>query len=288
MNLKNRMLPYPVLGISDDILPLPSMGQVNNSRENNTYVFEWEVDVNNEDILSLIKWGMAEYVCEVECQRTFFRKCFKQKQPKFRIEIPIDAISARLEFEVTIVVKEEILGYTNKGFHEDYFGYTFNLEPGDLLCYIGSFYYDVDIDYDKLKAVGTFMKIEQANEGAESTSVFLSDDKICIRLPKPMFDEYRYGIGIDKKVASVIHSSLVFNALLQALYCYDEHLETQWARTLVYRVRTEKELEQFRSQDENGEIYIDKTDVYELAQTLLGDPYHRMFNCLDDLTKTDY
>ena len=77
--------------------------------------------------------------------------------------------------------------------------------------------------------------------------------------------------------ALIIHSSIVFNALVFALYHIDEQAYEgkQWSDAIKYRLATESELKGFDISD--------KTRVFELAQTLLADPYQRMFNHLSEM-----
>lgn len=280
MNVNNMTLPYPVMGINDDVLPLPSMDNNTLTQTDKNYIFEFDAICTNDEISKLIEDGYADFVCEVGCQRTFLRRCYCQVNPHFVIEIPKDSVSGTIEFELTITVKKPIANYTNKGFHADYMGYSFDLEPGDLLGFIASFVYDADIKYDKLQAVGSFMEINPAE--IETTRIDLGGDKISIVLPMDLYQAYDLHVRQDKKITSVIHASLVFNALVQALYQIDEYSGNLWARTIAYRIKTEERFKPFASEEEEG--LLDKDKVFDLAQVLLGDPNRRMFTCLDSLT----
>lgn len=276
MNVSKMTLPYPVLGINDDVLPRPSMENSSLSQTKTHYIFEFDAICKNEKILDLIADGYAEYVCEVNCQRTFLRKCHKQNTPHFRIEVPKHGVSGTIEFEVTITVKKPIAEYTNPQFHEDYTGYSFNLEPGDLLGFIAAFTYDADIKYDKLQAVGSFMEINQ--NSTDATAVELGHPKISILLPPDMYQAYKGHVHNNRQIASVIHASLVFNALTDALNNINEHRHELWAKTIIYRLKTEDGLKNFYVDDET---LFEQDKVFDLAQALLGDPYKRLFNCLD-------
>lgn len=281
MNVSKMTLPYPVLGINDDVLPRPSMENSSLSQTKTHYIFEFDAICENGEILDLIAEGYAEYVCEVNCQRTFLRKCYKQNVPHFKIEVPKHGVSGTIEFEVTIAVKKPIAEYTNSQFHEDYIGYSFNLEPGDLLGFIAAFTYDADINYDKLQAVGSFMEINQ--NSADATAVELGHPKISILLPPDMYQAYKGHVHNNRQIASVIHASLVFNALTDALNNINEHRHELWAKTIIYRLKTEEGLKKFYIDDEE---LFEQDKVFDLAQALLGDPYKRLFNCLDYFTGT--
>ena len=90
-----------------------------------------------------------------------------------------------------------------------------------------------------------------------------------------MFKLYDESIRHNNDYNEIIHSSIVFNALVFALYHIDEdqYKDLLWADSIKYRTETETALREFD--------LTDKSRVFELAQALLEDPYQRMFNHLD-------
>jgi hypothetical protein len=280
MKINNLSFPYPVLGIGDDIAPRPGFAsEPKVSKSATSYTFEADLDMRNHDIYELVKSGDAKYVCEVECSRTLLRKCYFSNTPHFKIELSRKAIAERITFQFSIVVMRSIEGYENKDFHEDYVGYKFDLEPGDLLAFIGQFSYDIDIKYDKLKSVGSFMQITEGRMEKRPRFV-LSGDKIDIKLPPTLYEQYRSSIKGNTQFAHIIHSSIVFNALVTGLLYYEDNKQTLWARTLKYRIDHESQLEPYRETLETQ----DPQEVMELAQDLLLDPYKRLFESLTNLT----
>ena len=279
MKINNLSFPYPVLGIGNDIEPRPNFAsEPAVSKTATSFIFAADLDMRNHDIYQLIKDGYATYVCEVECSRTLLRKCFFSNTPHFKIELSRKAIAERITFQFSVVVIKAIEGYENKDFHEDYVGYKFDLEPGDLLAFIGQFSYDVDIRYDKLKSVGSFMQITEGKM-LERPNFVLGGDKIDIKLPTALYEQYRGRILGNTQLSNIIHSSIVFNALVTALLYYEDNKNTLWARTLKYRIDNEQRLEKYKSTLEDQE----PEEIMELAQELLLDPYKRLFDTMVDL-----
>ncbi len=278
MKLNDISLPYPVLGVGDDItpsLPINCVDIEDPIAQISSYKFQVTLRHGNLDIDKYISDGFAEYSCEIKCQKTFMRKCLKQSSPVFEFEIPRKSINGHLEFDFYVSVKQPIFGYKNSCFNKDYEGYNFNLEPGDILVAFPSAYYDVDINYDRLQAAGSFMVIKEDPE-AKETKFDIAGNKIEIVLPSDMFSQYQTKIG--SAYASLIHASLVFNALTYALYNFEDNKHTTWARTILYRIDSEAPLNQYRD--------FDKEQVPQLAQALLQDPYRRMFDYLYNLNLT--
>lgn len=271
MNLNNVSLPYPVLGISDDITPLLPENTVSVQvlPDARNYLFLIELRFDNEDISNLIDIGKAEFSCEYECAKTMLRRCKKTSEYKFEIQVPRHSINGRINFNCFVSVKEPILEYTNSGFNDDYEGFSFNMESGDILVAFPQFHYDADIKYDKLQAAGSFMQIRESSLHEE---VFfdITGNKIEILLPTNLYQLYCN--PQVKGSAEIIHSSLVLNALTYALINIEEHNQTTWAKTIDYRLKNE---EGFSSDD-----LADVSKIPGLAQRLLKDPYGRLFNSI--------
>lgn len=271
MNLNNITFPYPVLGSYDDILPAPDKPEVEISQDKKDYHFVIKLGYNNMGIEALVRNDFADYVCEVSCDMTRFRKCFTGKLLHFQINIPRKSVAGRINFTCTITLKKPLRGYVNSGFHPDYTNHSFDMEPGDLLGILGQFYYYADIKYDKLKAVGTFMEINETED--ELPSTILDRDKIELRLPTKLYNQYKDNPAVNSK-ADILHSSLVLNSLMYALCRIERYSDKKWAETIYYRIDTEPELVEFMEQ-EAEDWRVDK-----LAQLLLGKPYERLFDYL--------
>lgn len=269
MNLNNISLPYPVLGISDDIMPLlpEDAAVVKLTEDARNYLFSITLNYSNKDIANLIETEKADFSCEYECAKTMLRCCLKSRTNQFNISIPRNYINGRINFNCFVSVREDIQDYSNAGFNDDYQGAKFNLEPGDILVAFPQFHYDADIKYDKLQAAGSFMQIRESNLHNE-VYFDISGNKIEILLPTSLYELYCN--PQVKGAAEVIHSSLVLNALTYALINIEDHYQTTWARTIYYRLEHEDGF----SREELDDI----SKIPGLAQRLLKDPYRRLFN----------
>ena len=283
MKINDISLPYPVLGISDDVYPLLKKDCVSIAEpvsSASSVQFRIHLKQKNREISQFIRRGMAEYVCEINCARTFFRTCIKQSSPDLVVEIPRKNVSGRIEFDFFVTVKTPIEHYHNSQFNPDYDGVFFDMEPGDVLVAFPSAYYNLDVKYDKLYAAGSFMQIANGGDDNRPTWYNLDSDKVLIMLPPKMFEEYDLRISVDRGFIEIIHSSIVFNALVYALYHIDDtkYDGKQWSDAIKYRIATEPGLKGFD--------ITNKETVFDLAQTLLVDPYQRLFNHLSEMIKS--
>lgn len=281
MKRNNISYPYPVLGIGDDILPRPSITVEPIKADSKNYYVTVKVQMENNDISTLIKNGFAEYGCEVECSRTFFMQWFGFKTPEFSIILPRHSVAEKVSFDCRVSVIKDIKGYVNCCANKDYDGISFDLQAGSVLASFGKFNYNADIQYDKLHSAGAFITIVEGND-PENTTYTLDHPKIEIKLPPSLFKEYKEKYNKrTSKWADVFHSSIAFNALVYALFSYNEdiHKDLLWAKTLDYRISLEPSLKVYK------DTMKDKApkDVMELAQALLGNPYKRMFKTIGSL-----
>lgn len=289
MKAKEMSLPYPVLGIQDDITPLLPQNAVNIAfkEEEDNFLVSIDLTYTNADIGQLIAAGKATYICECTCTKTFYRKDHHSTTPHFDFTIPRHHVCGRINFLCSIVVTQPIGAYHNQGFHEDYGDATFDMERGDLLAIFPEAWYDTELQYDKLQAAGSFMQFNRnLDEKEEHTRFVLDRDKIEIVLPQALFDIY--DTPSIKSAAVVLHTSFVLNALTFALTALgrepEKYSQYLWARAITYRMKTEKELQPYGNIED-----CDPQDVLELAQKLLKNPYQRLFNTLaeDENTMED-
>lgn len=279
MKFNDVTFPHPILGVSDAIdgkIRLFPDPEINATADNYKIIVHCSFD--NEDLNRLIHEGKAEYLCEATCTNTLYRTSIKSNIGKIEFEIPKKQVKGRVEFTCLLVSKQHLPEYSNTASHSDYNGYTFDLDEGDILAFFGEFTFDADIKYEKLKAVSSFMEVVE-NENLTYSNIDLKKSKIEIQLPTEDFRIYRSDVICqEEKFAPVFHSSLVLNALLTALYNFEEHKDYLWAKVIDYRLKNEN---QFR------DISIaDKENIPEIAQRLLGNPFNRLLNGLSILIES--
>lgn len=282
MKNKDVCFPHPVLGVGDAVGPKPPV-KAQISEERDDFVINLSVDIHNEDILKLVHDEYAAFVCEIDCPSTFYREIFYPQETSFEIRVKRKDVAKRVNIDFTVTVTKNINDYTNSEFHPDYQGFSFDLEPGDLLALV-KMHYDADIKYDKLQSAGSFMTIVPGHD-EKNTVYYLGKSKIEIHLPKALYDDYRVSFNGPGKHATIFHSSIVFNALTYALLNYDdeEYSNTLWARTLKYRIELEPRLRKYADVLENK----DPMKIMEFAQALLDNPYKKLLESMHDIIDSD-
>ena len=275
MNINNITFPHPILGIGDSINSQIERAKPEINSNTDFYEIKVHFSHDNIDLLNLINSDKAEYFCEVTCTNTVFRQISTGKYKTITFEIPKKKVKGKVEFTCLLVATEDIANYSNAKAHPDYTGYSFDIDKGDILAYFGEFSFNADIQYEKLKAVSSFMEIVE-NESEKFTIIDLKKNKIEIQLPTESYNLYRSNsISQEEKFAPIFHSSIVLNALLVALYNFEDHKDYKWAQAIEYRLQNEL---QFKTLPIG-----DKENIPEIAQRLLGNPFERLVNGLNSI-----
>lgn len=272
MKFTDISFPHPVLGIGDAIHSQVELDSPEIKSSEDDYEIGVKLKQNNHDIHQLLNSESAEYLCEVTCSNTLYRKSFISDSNKIKFSIPKKAIKGKVEFLCLLVAKENIANYSNSQSHPDYYGYNFDLDKGDVLVYFGEFSFNADIKYEKLKAVSSFMEIVEHSD-LTYTNIDLKKSKIQIGLPSDAYNLYRSeSISQESKFAPLFHSSIVLNALLTALYNFEEHKDYLWAQVIDYRLEHEHQFKNISIEE--------KENIPEIAQRLLGNPFNRLLEGL--------
>ena len=281
MKIENVAFPYPVQGIGNGI-ESRSLWQYSVEQNKAEYILTIDVQLNDKSIEDYIKYDMADYVCEIECTSTFLRRCERSKDGHFEIKLSKSEIAREVTFELSVVVKEPIEDYTNTQLNPIYIGYEINLEPGDLLAYIGKDKFSADIIYEKLDKVSTFMIIREDSQVTQ-TEIKLDTEKIEILIPSAMYTHYKEEIKGSSTYSAIIHGSLVFNALLHALNNITSYPDKLWARCIMTRIEKDVEIAKLNIDPTEEE---DRVELPKLAQALLGDPFKRLFTGIEKIHET--
>ena len=121
------------------------------------------------------------------------------------------------------------------------------------------------------------MQIVEAADGVEKTWFNLEEQRIMIEMPHDLFVQYQ---RVGNSFPEVIHSSLVHNALVYALSNLDEYQDKGklWADSLLTRIADDPQLQQYDLSD--------MTQVFQVADILLQDPYKRLLDNLEKIADT--
>lgn len=280
MKFNDVSFPHPVLGISDAVKGKLGLNPLPISSTIDSYSVIVNCEHDNNELSALVNSGQAEFFCEATCSDTLYREGVTSNNRELKLLIPKKAVKGKVSFTCVLVAKSTITNYHNSKFHPDYEGYRFDIDAGDVLAFFGEFNFNADINYEKLKAVSSFMEVvENKDLTVKLTNIDLSKSKIEVQLPS---DDYKIfsndSISKEPKFAPVFHSSIVLNSLLIALYNFEKHKDLLWAKVIDYRLKNEKQFENISIDEEEN--------IPEIAQLLLGNPFHRLISELQEIVES--
>jgi hypothetical protein len=280
MRIDKLSLPHPVLGLGDDVngfyraSPAVKLG-----RQNISVIINH--GVSNKTIESLLNEKAAAFCTEINCPQTFYRKAFLTTESSQIIEIPSDELRNKTEINFYIVAAKDISGYSVDGANEDYRGFTFEIEKGDVLGYGGRTFFIAAKRWEDIKALSSLMVIKKSEREKGPFEVDLNSDKIVVYLSEQDFNIFRRASrhGFD----SIFHSSIVVPVLMHALNqmmgddegnLFENH---KWYQIL-----------EFRKNDEGLDRKWSREYITEIAQTLLANPLTRTLSRVEEIIDSSF
>lgn len=282
MQATDMNFPYPVLGMRDSILgKSPVVRSIAHippkERISEPYRWDFEIEIDNKDIISLVETGKAEYMCEVLCSATLLRDTFFSKSSKFTVEIGRKKVNKRIEFRLFVVAVEHLPEYQNANAHPDYQEVeSFDIPKGAPLAILGSYHWDADLCYEDLTSLRSILRIveNEANPNEEFVHLDTDGDYIKLELPRLQYKAFTE-VSANPEITKVLHSTIVLFALQGALAVYSPNKTHRWERAIEAMVSRD---ERFRDL-ELGQ----PADAAEIAVRLLGNPFKALGEVLPTL-----
>jgi uncharacterized protein YlxP (DUF503 family) len=272
MRLTDFTFPHPVLTSFTDDVDSHINSEQSITELKDKYIVSVNFETDNQDLINFLENEIAVNVCEVMCTGTVYRKIYSTNEQEVEFSIPKKDVRGKVYFDCYLLSDQDLGQYNISSCHIDYADYNFAIEKGDLLGYYGRFEFHADINYEKLRAVSSFLQIEEDETVSEAVFV-LEGPKIIVKLPTEDYKIYgKSTIGRNESYVSIFHSSIVLSALIYALYNIDDYRERAWAGVIETRM-DEDELKKLSLEE--------KSLVPIIAQKLLGRPITRLMNQLD-------
>ncbi len=277
MKISSLSLPYPVLGVRDDISGKYDIAGLEITTRRDTTEIKLEHVLVNHEIYEMVQEQKAEYVTQVHCMKTVFRQCFPSTSKCQEIKIESDDLRDRVELEFFVVAAKEITDYQPSSAHPDYAGFQFRLTRGDVLAHGGTTNFVAQKQYMGSEAVGSFMMVEEGTWKVGPMKYELNRSKITIFLSQEDYLRYKQ-LHVSRSFDRIFHSSLVLPALIYAL------LQMADGRDVFEDLRWFQVLEDRKANDLTlvGESW-DRSNAPVIAQLLLGNPMDRTLSNLLDL-----
>jgi hypothetical protein len=273
MKFNGFSYPHPVLGLNDDVEGIASVEvEIDESADINNYTLNIKYTLENPDLDGLIQADKCEFLCELNCTSTLFRRAEKTSGFVQTIKVSKDFVRETVELQFVLVTKQPF-NYKNSKAHPELQEYIFDLDEGDVLAYLGDTDFFAGIAYKKLTAVSSFMEIKEGKNEKGFFNIILDEPKIVLELSKDDYVLYSNRKIANSKNAEIFHASLVFPALVYALNQLitnqEEYNEQAWAKIILHRMSNDSQL---------NTLTFEIEQVPKISQILLALPAERLLN----------
>lgn len=287
MEIKYKLYPYPVLWNKNDDYKMPSEFSAEIKTEENFKNTKLKIKffLKDKEIEKLIRENKAEYVVHIEGTRTYFRDFISTRETEITYDLKDRDILGKFEINFFILAKQDIRGYRNDNFNEDYSSEAFNLKKGNIIAIADGYRFDIEKNDDELGKISSIFSICK-KETVEQTgmTVDMSYEKIRIGLNITDYVNYSQLSQNPNKVDSV-NSIIIFPALIYIFeqlkkdFTETDYTEYKWFRAL-------ENIFKKNGQELNKELLENEISI-DLAQRVLNYPIERAFNSLTNEDEGD-
>ena len=283
----NSSFPHPVLGVNHGVMPDledDALQLVSVDETEYTYVYTFALKQYNTQIARYIEEKRAEYICEVDCVRTFYKDTIHSFEPEIKVELKKSNVVGHVDFYFYIVTKSGIKNYTNR-FNDDYRDLetgempSFVLDTGAVLVAFGKHSDDITTRFNNKPDIRSFIQVVKRQDNEKNVEITLTDDTINIELPVDMFTVFlSYN---QKEYRGIFYTSLVFNALVKGILNIEKKDGATWADSI-------KALMELTPDKYKGLSLEDPADAVDIATQMLtnnayGSPYDLLFDSINNL-----
>lgn len=275
MEIRYKLFPYPVLAYySDDYSDTTFDATINLCRYGYNIRIDFISALTNTGLKKLIEQDMAKYVYHLECAQTGYRHVVITDKELESYILSNKEVCGKLQICPFIVATNDIEGYTNTAFHDDYAGMSFDIEAGCILAIGKQVNADIEKEIEDLGNTPSVFSIV-CNADASVTEMLVdisNNQKIIIKMP--LNDYYNYKqLSKAPEAQSILNAITVIPALAYTLseiskLSIDEREQYQeygWYRTI------QKTLHAKFSCDIESDDF-DQENPLILAQRLINNP----------------
>ena len=278
MEIKNRLFPYPVLcDNNDDYIESKFDVTVTKEEKLNDIILHFDIELDNTELLSLIREGKAEYVMHIECPYTSYRKVVRGFSKPIEYSKPKEKVNKDVYLVAMVVATSEINNFYSDSFNEDYDESVY-FEKGSILAYKNLPRLIIVKNYEELARGDSFFTIVNKSYGKEEmepVTYDLSGDKIKILVDNNMYNKY-VKFQTNQDMFPLIISLLVLPALAYAIEILRNEGNGNYASTYWYQ-KLCKSCE-LKGKDFKNDIVEGEFTAIEVAQLLLEEPVEMAFN----------
>ena len=283
----NSSFPHPVLAVNhgvmpdleDDALSLTSVSETDES-----YIYVFALKQNNDYISRYISENRAEYICEVDCVKTFYKNTIHSSDSEIKVQLKKSDVTGHIDLYFYVVTTCEFLNYTNR-FNDDFRDPltgampSFALDKGAVLVMFGKYSDDVNTRFNNKPDLRSFIQVVKRQDDEKNVEIVFTDETINIELPVDMFTDFvAYN---QQQYRGIFYTSLIFNALVKGILNIEKNDGSTWADSIKAIMETTPDKYRGLSLDEPADA-VDIATIM-LSNNAYGSPYDLLFKSINEL-----
>lgn len=283
MLIGNKVFPYPLLRNKSQ----------NTDYKSTQFYFDFERDndkliiddgmlvfkniaffLDNPEIKKLYTEGMVKAVCEVECSNTIYKEIFEIFEIPTTKKIPISNFSNVVTITAYLVANERIKNFASSDFVDEYRGYSFCINPSNVIAADDGFKFRIDISESNDSKISSIFTIVRKDDAGGIITYSAEPNKIVIYLGTEDYSIYEI-MKNHSMYNSVFFATLVIpvlSACLQEIqndFDDKEHIdeicnENKWFKSVMKRYF------QVTGKDLDSEDFS-SINCFELSQQLMNE-----------------
>lgn len=282
MEIKYKIYPYPVLSsFSNGYRSGTFDVSIDPVKDGYDVRIDFVATLTCQSLLDCINQGVAKYVYHLECAQTGFRTVVQTDKISEVYTLLSKTVNGKLQICPFIVATQDIKGYSSEDFHDDYHGFTFDIEAGCVMAVGKMVTIDITKDIDDLaNTPSIFNIIKNPDPACQQMLVDMSGRKIMIKLPVADFYSYK-ALSTTPLAQPILNSLTVVPALifvLEELKALSPAERAENSYLLWYKVLSKALLTQFDC-DVESETF-NSQNLILLAQKLINSPLSDAFKFL--------
>ena len=278
MDIRYRLYPHPVLiNDTDDYVNSCFDFKVEVKKRIREINLNFQMNLNNEEMESLIRKGDLEFLVHIECPITSYREVITTDQNSFSKNISESCLNGKVAICAFIVSNKDLIGYKNNDFNTDYEGMSFSIDRGSILAVGGQLDLNIVKEAEELTKIPSIFTIcKYASSEDESMKIELDCDKISIGLSEKCFNNYKMLVNMHSFLP-VLHSMIILPVLIYVFETLKrQNIEEYENRRWFIAIKKTLAKNNFTLDDDS----LANNESYELAQKLLDLPLNRALNAL--------
>lgn len=275
----NRNSLRPVLSLNnDDYVDDSFKLKAQVIAEQDGYVITINLNLDNDDLVGLIKKGKAKFLVRFYCPYTNMRDRVITSENSLGINFGLTKLLGDVYISAFLIAVCDIEGFRSEAFHPDYGDKVFNYKKGQLLAESDVAVFSASssktIISEKYSLI-TVVKSADIDDG--KTNIFIENDSIIVEMTDESVDKLKR-INQQTQNKAVLYSLVVVPALCKAISAIKEKGIHEYDNYKWFMIVKNKLCEYIAIKDD--EFDFGQYDPWSLAQQLIGNP---LGQALDDL-----